>query len=77
MPPETCKVARMEEWLLDLVHTKWRALVVVACLAWVIDGHFEGNTVFETVAGPLMVCTWAAAIFLLDRWVLKGHLNCW
>jgi hypothetical protein len=35
MPPETCKVARMEEWLLDLVHTKWRALVVVACLAWV------------------------------------------
>jgi hypothetical protein len=64
------KVARMEEWLLDLVHTKWRGLAVMACLAWVIDGHFEGNTFFEAVAGPLIVCTWAAAIYLLDRWVV-------
>jgi hypothetical protein len=52
MPPDTCKVSGMEEWLLDLVHTKWRALVVVACLAWVIDGHFEGNTVFEGCWSP-------------------------
>jgi hypothetical protein len=62
----------MEEWLLDLVHTKWRTLVVVACLAWVIDGHFEGNTVSEAVAGLLMVCTWAAATYFLDRWALRA-----
>jgi hypothetical protein len=62
----------MEELLLDLVHKKWRALVFVACFAWVIDGHFEGNTVFEAFTGPLLVCTWAAAIYLLDRWALRG-----
>jgi hypothetical protein len=26
-------------------------LAVVACLAWVIDGHFEGSTVFEAFTG--------------------------
>jgi hypothetical protein len=62
----------LEELLLDLVHRKWRTLAVVACLAWVIYGHFEGNTVFETFTGPLMVCTWAAAIYLLDRWALRA-----
>jgi hypothetical protein len=62
----------MEELLFDLVHKKWRALAVVACLAWVIDGHFEGNTVFEAFTGPLLVCTWAAAIYLLDRWALRA-----
>jgi hypothetical protein len=72
MPPETCKVACMEELLLDLVHRKWRALAVVACLAWIIDGHFEGNTIFEAFIALLMVCMWLAAIYFLDRWALRA-----
>jgi hypothetical protein len=62
----------MDEWLLNLVRREWRTLAVVACIAWVIYGHFEGNTVFEALTGPLMVCTWAAAIYLLDRWALRA-----
>jgi hypothetical protein len=62
----------MEEWLLDIVHRKWRALAVLACVAWVIDGHFEGNTVFEALAALLFVSTWAGSIYLLDRWVLRA-----
>jgi hypothetical protein len=61
----------MEELLLDLVQRKWRALAVLACVAWVIDGYFEGNTVFEAVAGLLLMCTWAGAIYLLDQWTLR------
>ena len=72
MLPETCKVAWMEELLLDLVYRKWRALAAVACLAWVIYGHFEGNTVFEALAGLLFICAWTAAIYLLDRWALRA-----
>jgi hypothetical protein len=72
MPPETCKLAWMEELLLDLVHRKWRALAVLACVAWVVDGHFEGNTLFEAFAGLVLVCTWGAATYLLDRWALRA-----
>jgi hypothetical protein len=62
----------MEELLLDIVHRKWRALAVLACVAWVIDGHFEGNTVFEALAGLLLVCIWLSAIYLIDRWALRA-----
>jgi hypothetical protein len=72
MPPEGCKVAWMEDLLLDLVHRKWRALAVLACVAWIIDGYFEGNTVFEALAGLLFICMWTAAIYLLDRWALRA-----
>jgi hypothetical protein len=48
----------MEELLLDLVHRKWRALAVLACVACIIDDHFEENTIFEAIAGLVFICTW-------------------
>jgi hypothetical protein len=44
--------------LLELVHRKWQARAVLACVAWIIDGRFEENTIFEPIAGLVFICTW-------------------
>jgi hypothetical protein len=59
-----------ESRLLDLLRRDWWVIVIVACIVWAIECRLEGNSVFETIAAPLLVCTWLGAIFLLDRWVL-------
>jgi hypothetical protein len=31
----------------------------------------DGNTLLETLAGPVIVALWAGAIYLIDRWVVR------
>jgi hypothetical protein len=57
--------------LLDLLRRDWWALAIVVCVVWAIECRLEGNSAFETIAAPLLVCTWLGLIFLLDRWVLS------
>jgi uncharacterized membrane protein YhaH (DUF805 family) len=57
--------------LLDLLRRDWWALVIVVCVVWAIESRLEGNSAFETIAAPLLVCTWLGVIFLIDRWVLR------
>jgi hypothetical protein len=57
--------------LLDLLRRDWWVLVIVLCVIWAIESHLEGNSVFETIAMPLLLVVWGALIFLLDRWVLS------
>jgi hypothetical protein len=52
--------------LLDLLRRHWWAIAVVVYVAWAIEGRLEGNSAFETIAAPLLVCTWLGLIFLLD-----------
>jgi hypothetical protein len=59
-----------ESRLLDLLRRDWWVIVIVVCVVWAIECHLEGNSVFETIAAPLLVCLWLGTIFLLDRWVL-------
>jgi hypothetical protein len=58
-----------ESRLLDLLRRDWWALAIVVCVVWAIEGRLEGNSAFETIAAPLLVCAWLGLIFLLDRWV--------
>ncbi len=57
--------------LLDLVRKDWWVLVIALCVIWAVECQLEGNSAFETVAAPLLVCAWLGLIFLLDRWVLR------
>jgi hypothetical protein len=51
-----------ESRLLDLLRRDWWVIVIVACIVWAIECRLEGNSVFETIAAPLLVCTWLGAI---------------
>jgi hypothetical protein len=57
--------------LLDLVRRDWWVLVIVLCITWAIECHFEGNSVIETIEAPLLLVAWGALVFLLDRWALR------
>jgi hypothetical protein len=57
--------------LLDLVRKDWWVLVIVLCVIWAIESHLEGNSVFETIAMPVLLVAWGGLIFLLDRWVVR------
>jgi hypothetical protein len=57
--------------LLDLVRRDWWVLVIVLCITWATECHFEGNSVIETIEAPLLVVAWGGLIFLLDRRVLR------
>jgi hypothetical protein len=41
------------------------------CVLWAIDCVLDGNTLLETLAGPVIVALWAGAIYLIDRWVVR------
>jgi hypothetical protein len=60
-----------ETSLLNFVRRDWWILALVAYVAWSIESLIAGNTPLEILAGSLLVCVWAAAIVLIDRWVLK------
>jgi hypothetical protein len=57
--------------LLDLLRRDWWILVIAVSVVWAIECRLEGNSAFETIAAPLLVCTWLGVIFLIDRWVLR------
>jgi hypothetical protein len=60
-----------ESRLLDLLRRDWWVLAVVVCVVWAIECELEGYSALETIATPLLVCTWLSLIFLLDLWVLR------
>jgi hypothetical protein len=68
-PPETYSRC-MDELLLNVVRRGWW-LAVVACIGCAVECSIERNTFLGALTGPLLVCMWAAAIILLDRWVLR------
>jgi hypothetical protein len=57
--------------LLNLIRRDWWALAIAVCVVWAIECQLEGNSGFETLAAPLLVCVWLGVIFLLDRWILR------
>jgi hypothetical protein len=54
-----------------LRHPDWWLLAIVISVLWVIDCVLDGNTFLETLTGPVIVALWAAAIYLIDRWVVR------
>jgi hypothetical protein len=54
-----------------LRHPDWWLLAIVICILWVIDCVLDGNTLIETLTGPVIVALWAGAIYLIDRWVVR------
>jgi hypothetical protein len=67
------KIVGMDEvTALNLLSKDWWVLAAVAWGVWTLEATIEGNSVFEIVAGPLMVATGIAAIVLVDRWVTSG-----
>jgi hypothetical protein len=62
----------IETTLLNLVRRNWWLLAVLAYVAWTIESVFAGNSVTEIMAGSLLVCVWATAIVLIDRWIVKA-----
>jgi hypothetical protein len=61
-----------EPTVLDFVRRHWLAIAAAAFVVWATESAAEGKTVLESLAGPVLVCTWLGAIFLLDRWVLSA-----
>jgi hypothetical protein len=61
--------------LLDLLRKDWWALAVVLGAIWAVECRIEGNSVFETIAAPVLASTWLGAVFLLDRWALRHTRN--
>jgi hypothetical protein len=55
--------------LLDLMRRDWWLLFIVLFAIWVIESYFEGNSVFEIIAMPVLLVVWGALIYLLDQWV--------
>jgi hypothetical protein len=55
--------------LLDLMRRDWWVFFVVLFAIWVIESYFEGNSVFEIIAMPVLLVVWGAFIYLLDQWV--------
>ena len=62
-----------ETTLLNLVRRHWWLLALAAYLVWTIELVFAGNSASEIMAGSLLVCVWATAIVLIDRWIVKTH----
>ncbi len=60
----------MNSWNLTF-SALWRA-GVLAVLAWVIGGAFDGSSPLELFAVPLLMGAWMYAIFAVDRWVSTG-----
>ena len=61
----------LETALLHLVRRNWWLLALLAYVAWTIESVFAGNNATEIMAGSLLVCIWAAAIVLIDRWIVR------
>jgi hypothetical protein len=59
-----------EQALLDLLSRYWLAIAAAAGLVWAIESALEGKTIREALIGPVLICGWLGATFLLDRWVL-------
>jgi hypothetical protein len=57
--------------LLHLLRKQWLTLAIVLGVVWAIECRLEGNSLFETIAAPLLAATWLGVIFLLDRWALR------
>jgi hypothetical protein len=47
-----------------LRHPDWWLLAIVICVLSVIDCVLDGNTLLETLTGPVIVALWAGAIYL-------------
>jgi hypothetical protein len=62
----------IETALLNLVRRHWWLLALVGYVAWTIESVFAGNSASEIMAGSLLVCVWATAIFVIDRWIVKS-----
>jgi hypothetical protein len=62
----------MDELLLNVVRRSWW-LAVVACIASAVECSIERNTFLWALTAPLLICIWAAAIIVLDRWVRGVH----
>jgi hypothetical protein len=45
---------------------------VLAALIWAIGGTIDGHGLRSLVAVPLLVGAWMCAIFVVDRWVMRG-----
>jgi hypothetical protein len=61
----------IETALLNLVRRHWWPLALVGDLAWTIESVFAGNSASEIMAASHLVCIWATAIVLIDRWIVK------
>jgi hypothetical protein len=61
----------IETALLNLVRRHWWLLALVGYVAWTIESVIAGNSASEIITGSLMVCVWATAIFVIDRWIVK------
>jgi K+ transporter len=61
----------LETALLNLVRRNWWLLALLAYVAWTIESVFAGNNATEVMAGSFLVCVWAAAIVLIDRWIVR------
>jgi hypothetical protein len=61
----------IETTLLNLVRRNWWLLAVVACVAWMIESVFAGNSASEIMAGALLMCVWVTAIISIDRWIVR------
>ncbi len=60
-----------ETTLLNLVRRHWWLLALAAYLVWTIESVFAGNSASEIIAGTLLVCVWATAIVVIDRWIVR------
>jgi hypothetical protein len=62
----------LETVLLNLVRRHWWLLALVGYVAWTIESVFAGNSASEILAASALVCVWATAIVLIDRWIVKA-----
>jgi hypothetical protein len=62
----------IETALLNLVRRHWWLLALMGYAAWTIESVFAGNSASEIITASLMVCVWATAIFVIDRWIVKS-----
>jgi hypothetical protein len=58
--------------LLSLLRQEWWWLAIVVTALWVAECVIEGNTLLEMVMGPVIVATWMASVFVIDRWVFRA-----
>jgi hypothetical protein len=62
----------LETVLLNLVRRHWWLLALVGYVAWTVESVLAGNSASEILAASALVCVWATAIVLIDRWIVKG-----
>jgi hypothetical protein len=65
-------IETMDDTLLNTIRNNWVWLAVVGCTLWIAQSLIAGSTILQALVGPLMVCVWATAIFLIDRWIALG-----